>query len=558
MHHPKSILLLTLIFSMGLLISTPSQAQFGGLKKGLKKKLQRNKRRKTTGTSKRNNNRRRTTTSSGRRSSPKMPNGMTVQLAKEYKAYYKAKYELSANNWYHPTNANSKFMAEKLPSLRELNYPELKQRMNTDKGKFPKMFVKYGYGNSSASAVNPDLYWANHYVMKITDWEQQVANEEKYMPGAVQYYITESEKNQGPDKMELAQKAIDLADVLLLMKPQNDLLKEYKKEATQALDKSLTNFREYITSDFHKNHMRKIVVFSKGPQNIGKNAMGRPKFNVDKSSVIHTIIPGKPAHVIGFFAATNKQGGGIPSLVFKMAKVGEKFNKHLKNTQTMYFRAQDKSKLKDQAFYMFNLFPDPNIQYKSHVAYIPHLNFAKYLLRQVPGKYNIEFTWGRNNPMARGTFTLDLSIENREKLKDYYQKLMATKIAAVTIPQSGKCVDQAHMVVNKDHLNKYGKRLKLVLTGPGGKIMHPWPNDHKVKWYTNQGYGIFEKTDGKVEIIHLAFRRVPSAQRWMFAAIGKTGGHLALSTPDGGVKPEMLTFGYEMKKANVNKCVPWF
>ena len=223
----------------------------------------------------------------------------------------------------------------------------------------------------------------------------------------------------------------------------------------------------------------------------------------------------------------------------------------------MYFRTKDRGKLKDQAFYTFNLFPDPNIKYKSHIAYIPHLNFTKYLLQQVPGKYNIEITWGRKNPMAKGTFTLDLSMENRKKLKDYYKKLMATKIAAVTMPGSGKCIDQAHKVVNKDHLNKYGKRLKLVFHGPGGKIMFPWPNNHKVQWYTAQGYGAFEK-NGKVEIIHLAFRRAPKATRWMWHSIGKTGGHLGMSTPNGGVKPETLTFGYEMKKENVNKCSPWF
>lgn len=544
MRNPKSILLLTFMLALGLLVSVPSQAQFGGLKKGLKNKLKRKKKKKKS--------------RSAIKGSSKMPKGMTADLAKEYKAYYKAKYELSANSWYHPSNANSRFMAERLPTLQKLDYPALKKRMATDKEKFPKMFVKYGYGNSQSSAVNSDLYWANDYAMKIVKWEEQVAKEEKFMPGAVQHYITESEKTRGPNKMALAQKAIDLADVLLLIKPQNELLKEYRQEATKTLDKSMTNFREYLTSDFHKTHLRQLIAFGKAPKNVRKNAEGRTMFDVDESSIIKTIIPGKPAHLIGFFAATNKQAGGIPTLVFNITKEGEKYNKHAKNRQTMYFRTADRGKLKDQAFYMFNLFPKTDIKYKSHIAYIPHLNFTKFLLRQVPGKYSIEFTWGRNNPMAKGTFTLDLSIENRKKLKTYYQKLMETKIAAVTIPQSGKCVDQAHMVTNVNHLNKYGKRLKLVLTGPGGKIMHPWPNDHKVKWYTTGGYAVFEKKSGKVEIINLTFKRAPKARLWQWATIGNTGGHLSMGTNNGGIKPEMLTFGYEMKKANVNKCVPWF
>jgi len=553
MHHPKSILILTLIFSVGLLISTPSQAQFGGLTKKVKDKIKPNKKKKTrTRTSSR-----RTNSRSNRGSSARMPKGMTAELAKEYKAFYKAKYELSANSWYHPTNASSKFMAEKLPTLKKLNYPALRKRMDEDRKKFPKMFEKYGYGNSASSAPTADLYWANNYVVKIVAWEKQLANEEKYMPGAVQHWITQCENTKGPNKIQYAQDAIALADALLTIKPQNDLLKEYKQEAQKTLDKSLTNFREYITSDFHKTHLKQVVVFSKGPKNMGKNAMGKPKFDVDESSIINTIIPGKPAHVIGFFAATNKQGGGVPSLVFNMTKVGEKYNKHAKNTQTMYFRTMDRGKLKDQAFYIFNLFPDPKIQYKSHIAYIPHLNFTKYLLQQVPGKYNIEFTWGRSNPMAKGSFMLDLSIENRKKLKEYYNQLMSTKIAAVTMPGSGNCVDQAHKVVNKDHLNKYGKRLKLVFHGPGGKIMKPWPNNHQVEWYTAQGYGAFEK-DGKVEIIHLEFRRAPTATRWKWHSIGKTGGHLSMQTTNGGIKPEMLNFGYEMKKANVNKCSSWF
>ena len=313
MRHSKSILLLTLIFSMGLLISTPSQAQFGGLKKGLKNKLKRKKKKRT---------RRSSSSTSSRRgsSSAKMPKGMTADLAKEYKAFYKAKYELSANNWYHPTNANSKFMAEKLPTLKKLNYPALKKRMDEDRKKFPKMFEKYGYGSSASSAPTPDLYWANHYVTKITAWEKQLANEEKYMPGAVQHWITQCENTKGPNKIQYAQDAIALADALLTIKPQNDMLKEYKQEAQKALDKSLTNFREYLTSDFHKTHLKQVVIFSKGPKNIGKNAMGKVKFDVDESSIINTIIPGKPAHVIGFFAATNKQGGGVPSFVFNMTK----------------------------------------------------------------------------------------------------------------------------------------------------------------------------------------------------------------------------------------------
>src|SRR5690606_11892537 len=103
---------------------------------------------------------------------------------------------------------------------------------------------------------------------------------------------------------------------------------------------------------------------------------------------------------------------------------------------------------------------------------------------------------------------------------------------------------------------KYGKLLRLDYASTGN-IMWPWPRDHEVQFNTASGYGVFEK-DGQVEIIQLEFRKTPSESAFKFHSIGNIPKDLEMQCPHQlSIKPEILNYGYEMKKENAAKCKIW-
>jgi hypothetical protein len=133
---------------------------------------------------------------------------------------------------------------------------------------------------------------------------------------------------------------------------------------------------------------------------------------------------------------------------------------------------------------------------------------------------------------------------------------MAKKIAAVTFPNKRGCADDRSKVTNLDHLSKFGKLLKLSLQATGN-IMKPFPHEHEVEFNCANGYGAFEK-DGKAEVINLEFRKTPGAAKWNWHSVGSTPSELILNGSELTISPTIVTAGYEILPANVNKCASWY
>jgi len=177
----------------------------------------------------------------------------------------------------------------------------------------------------------------------------------------------------------------------------------------------------------------------------------------------------------------------------------------------------------------------------------------------MPGTYSYEFNWGKNNVMASGVFQVELTRETINQTKEYYKKLLAKRIELTKFPDTYGCDDAKSRIVNVADLNKYGTLLRISLAGTGN-IMKPWPNDHEIDWNTAQGYAAIETPQGTVEVIHLEFRKRPTARVWKWWSIGSTSTHydLLYQGADGiGVKAEKGKFGYVMLKENVQKCASW-
>lgn len=218
-----------------------------------------------------------------------------------------------------------------------------------------------------------------------------------------------------------------------------------------------------------------------------------------------------------------------------------------------------KSQFYDKAYFSFNLFPDLNtVNYESHVQYIPHLNIIKWL-RYLPSEVvEIPVRFGRNEKVAVGNIKIDLSGDNKKKMEEYAAKLEAKRLAAVTFPDLAGCTDMRGKVRNLSDLNKYGKLIKITMTG-SGDIMKPWPNDHLVDFNTADGFAAFEKASGKIEILPLEFRKRPTESDWQWWSLGKFPGLYPMD--DHGTKinaVKKLEHGYEILPENVEKCGYWY
>ena len=366
--------------------------------------------------------------------------------------------------------------------------------------------------------------------------------------------IQDAESAHARQKFKLAKLAKRSGEMAARLLPDDMRIADLRDEAVRTYQSTVSGFGNMLCSDFHKTHLTEIVVFGKEPSFA----------NEGEADLIQTIVPGEPAYITGYFATTNKTAGGIPSILLispenKYAKDIYPWGHGNEVIAPMFNGESVRNEYLDKAYFTFNVFPDPDqINYKSHVQYIPHLNFVKWL-RYLPSEIvEIPVRFGRNEEMALGKIKVDLTGDNKQKLEDYAKRLEAKRLAAVTFPDFAGCSEKGNTVRNKADLDKYGKVLKLTLV-QGGDIMKPWPNDHEIDYHTASGFAAVQKPSGKVEIMPLDFRKKPGESTWQWWSVGSWPDLYSIDEQGSKVTAvKKIEHGYEILPENVQKCGYWY
>ncbi len=465
-----------------------------------------------------------------------------------------------------------------IQELELLDLPRLEQRIQDDiptAGDFlmlyPKKLPTSGMGTITQNTLNEyefariaeptatppeseDGKLILKFYVEYAYFKHELINNKSTLTMNLQKIIQQAESahiRQRYNQAVFAQKSCEQAAKLL---PDDMRIADLKDEADKLLNTTIDGFGNMISGEYHKTHIQKISVFKT-----------KPSFSTETAAdEVETIIPGEPAYVTGYFAMTNKDAGGIPSMLFinpqnKYAKDAYPWGHGVEVLAPMFNGENVKKEYRDKAYFSFNLFPDlATVDYESHVQYFPHLNILKWLMYLPSEKHSIHVRFGRKEKMAFGKLNIDLSGDNKDKLKDYFEKLKAKQLAAVTFPDLAGCDDAKSKIKNFADLSKYGKVLRISLTQTGD-IMKPWPNDHEVDFNTAAGYAAVEKSSGKVEIMPLDFRKRPTETTWQWWSVGKFPGLYPMDeqgTKITGVKK--LEHGYEILPEQVSNCGYWY
>lgn len=460
------------------------------------------------------------------------------------------------------------FWKDQLRKLEAANIEWLRTETARDRKAYPVLFAYYGmeekgrygdlpYGGNKAapwSGKSDEAGTVNMYIREIFEFLEKFKGSDKLFAETVQAAINDAEQAMAKDKVEKATYAYDWFKWVQIAQPQNPFLPDLEREAVKTLNRALASIDHLMTGDMHRKNLRRLVGFAR-PQQAGKE---------NAADISYRIEAGKPLYLIGYFQTDMKSTGGVPTLIIKhfdeeyKEKKAKRYAENQPKTwlQPMYVPASVKTETEQRGYFEFALFPDmATLNYESHLQYIPHLNFAKWVSALLPGEYELELSFGLRTTMAANPFVLVVTPEGKEAARRYYDQLYAKKVDAVTFPMAG-CQNRASSIPNVSDLAKYGKLLKLDYSATGN-IMFPWPRDKEVQFNTAAGYGVFEK-DGKTQVIHLEFRKTPSAGQFSFHSIGKIPSDLEMQCPNQAtIKPEILDFGYEMRARNVDKCKPW-
>jgi hypothetical protein len=350
---------------------------------------------------------------------------------------------------------------------------------------------------------------------------------------------------------KLAKRYGELASELL----KGDMrIDDLKNEAIKTYQTTVSGFGSMLSGNFHKTHLEDIVVF--------KN---RPSFKSETDAdLITTVIPGETAYLTGYFTMTNKDAGGIPSLLFinpenKYAKDVFPWGHGAEIIAPMFNGENIKTEFREKAYFSFNLFPDiSTVNYKSHVQYFPHLNFIKWL-RYLPSEViDLHVRYGLNESVATGKIRIDLSGDNKKKLEEYALKLEAKRLASVTFPDFSGCNNTKSTISNKSDLNQYGEVLKVSLMKKGD-IMKPFPHDSEIDFNTAYGYAAVKKVSGKIEIMPLQFRKKPTETAWKFWSVGTWPNLYSIKEQMSSINAvQKLEHGYEILPENIEKCTTWY
>jgi len=435
--------------------------------------------------------------------------------------------------------------------------------------KYPVLLLFYGrkeetpkgmtYGYFNNDGLSSKCRWINSAITKHIIWQNKINSTAKIQNNlcmVVQDAIVQAEQAQDAKKVKKAQYALRAAKaVKFILPPENAMIGDLVKNAERTLNQSFSSVSNLITGKMHKLHYGELVGYNEKPI-IGKE---------NPASLTNEIIPGKPFYFVGYFTGKLKdinikvgyEGTSItgpPSLRWTMD------NGNNYGNQPLYWNTGMLKAVKEQTYYVFNLFPEiDKIDFKSHLEYIPTLNLVKWLTYQMPGNYPIKFNFGNRaqagDGVAAGEFVLKLTKENIAVLKDYYKKLMAKKLAAVTFNREYGCTNKSTAQLGGlESMKKHGEIIRFTISQTG-KVMKPWPNEHIINNYTGAGWGVFKQADGRYEIISLGFSRAPSSKLWKFTSINRSKDYMLQGSPS--VYPEIINQGFEILKVNINKCEAW-
>ncbi len=471
----------------------------------------------------------------------------------------------ASKNWPHEVHKNT--FAPTLLEQIEYSNANFEKEVANLKAKYPKILVFYGsesgkpdaveYGGNDDSFPYSQIDWINSAIMKHYIWVEGVKSSPEIankLCQVVQDRIIKAEQAPNAEKIEKATRALRLAKaVKFIISPDNMMIGDLIKNAEGMLDKSFDDVRHLLTGKMHKVHYKKIVAYSK-PQVIGKEV---------EAELITEITPGKTFFMTMYFAdklyELNSNVGlngvkvtGPPRLSWKMVS-----SDGIQQTQQLYWNVAMLDKIKDQTYYTFDLFPKvEEINFESHLEYIPILNTVKWLTYQMPGKYQIEFYCGPSyTKTVEGVFDINLTKESIADLKKYYDALKAKKLEAVTFNSEYGCDNSSTAQLGGlEHMKKHGEIIRFTIAQTG-QVMKPWPNESQVNNYVGSGWGVFKHSDGRYEIISLGFSRAASSNLWSFTTCNKSDDFD--QTGDIQIHPEVIKLGYEILEKNINVCKKW-
>ena len=491
-------------------------------------------------------------------------------------AFYKAK--RSFIDRYMPNIANRQWTHEFMDDMETLDILALEKKMAEDEsicGQFlmlyPKKLPTSGMGTITRNNVGNykfarvagpnDEPPASSEGKAILDFykeyclmKQEIIEGNTSIASMLRKSIQETESAHIRQRFNQAKLTKRQGEYAVMLLPNDERIKELKQESDRVYFATVEGFGNMLSGDYHKTHIQQISVFNTTP------AFGSETASME----VETIIPGQTAYITGYFAMTNKDAGGIPSLLFinpenEYAKDKNPWGHGAEVIAGMFNGQNVKDSYYDKAYFSFNLFPDLNtVNYESHVQYIPHLNILKWLTYLPSEVVEIPVRYGRKEKVATGLIRIDLSGDNKTILKEYIDKLEAKRLASVTFPDLAGCKEMRSTVRNFDDLSKYGKVLKLTLTTKGD-IMKPWPNDDEVDFNTAAGYAAVLLSSGKVEIMPLDFRKRPNESTWQWWSVGSFPGLYPLDEQGTKINAvKKIIHGYEILPDNVSKCGYWY
>lgn len=465
-----------------------------------------------------------------------------------------------------------------LEMLEQADIPGLEAKMKEDEEKFGKMLMlypkklptsgmgaitqknldKYSFARIADANAEPPTGDAAQKMLKFYNeycfMKEQLVNGGTDVAASLRKSIQEADNAHPLNQFNYAKLAKRQAETAAALMPDNMRITDLRDEAVNVYKGTIAKMGKMITGPFHEANLQNMVVFSKNPSFGSEN----------EADLVDVIIPGEEAYITGYFAMTNKTAGGIPSLLLinpenQYAKDKDPWG-HGNESQAAMFNGQAvKDVYYDKAYFTFNLFPNlETVDYKTHVGYMPHLNLLKWLMYLPSEVVEIPVRYGRSNKVAVGRIKVDLSGDNKAKLKTYYEALKQKHLNSVTFPDLAGCSEAKSKVHNYSDLSKYGKVLRMTLTQTGD-IMKPWPNDDQVEYNTAAGYAAVEKESGKVEVMPLSFRKAPTESSWQWWSVGSIPDLYPLYDQGSTINAvKKLEYGYEILPENVSKCSYWY
>ena len=474
--------------------------------------------------------------------------------------------------------ATRQWSSDFLTQLEILDLPRLEKRIESDlavAGDFlmlyPKKLPTSGMGTitqstlseysfariADATATPPESADGKlilQFYVEYCYFKHELFNGKSALTTNLQRAIQEAESAHIRQRYNFAVHAKKCGEMAAQLLPDDMRISDLRDDAAKLLSTTIDGFGKMICGEYHKNHLQEITVFKT-----------KPTFATESDAdEVDMIIPGDPAYITGYFAMTNKDAGGIPSMLFinpenKYAKDAYPWGHGAEVMASMFNGQNVKDEFLDKAYFTFNLFPElDKVNYESHIQYFPHLNILKWLMYLPSEKHSIHVRFGRDEKMAFGKLNIDLSGDNKAKLKTYFEALKAKQLQAVTFPDLAGCADAKSKIKNYSDLAQYGKVLRISMS-QSGDIMKPWPNDHEVDFNTADGYAAVEKTNGKVEIMPLEFRKRPTESIWQWWSVGSFPGLFPMNeqgTKITGVKK--MEHGYEILPEKVSSCGYWY